>query len=730
MDLLQGLNPAQREAVTATEGFVRVIAGAGSGKTRALTHRFAFLVNELGILPGNILCVTFTNKSAAEMRQRIRRLTGDNDTGYINTFHGFCVSVLQEDSHAVQYPKSFLVLDNTDVDAMLQTIYEERGLTLRDMTFSAARDMIELRKLVQEPEYYRDLIHLSPDALREKYRQAVSAGDAIFYGYLWQEKKSFGLDYNDLIKFTLYLFQEYPDLRLKWQSRLEYIMIDEFQDIDALQYQLMEALCGYHQNLFLVGDPDQTIYTWRGANVKFLLEFDRRFPGTRTILMTDNYRSTPEILAVANSLIAKNRQRLPKELRPTLPSGPPVLCRFTHSQTEEGDWIAAELNRLHGEGVPYRNMAVLYRAHYVSRPVEEALLRAKIPYAIHSGIPFFQRAEIKDALSYLRLVACRDDLSFRRVANVPKRNLGKRRMAFLEERAEAEGRSLYQTLCLYLEDPLFQGTRAGALVSLVERFASGYGDRPVSELLADLLHASGYEAMLRTAGSQERLDNLAELKQAVYEYETTCGEECTPEHYLAHVALLTGSDAEERGDKVRLMTVHAAKGLEFPHVFLCGMNEGVFPSRKVRTLAAMEEERRLAFVALTRAEEGLYLSEADGRNFDGSPRYPSRFLLDIDQELLTFPLPPQEALIREARDYVRHQEAFLPEEAAAPFSPGQRVRHAMFGPGTVLEADLDRGAHVVQFDGMSTPRRISFRARLEREEESSPCDERGPAGPG
>ena len=247
-NLLQGLNPAQREAVTATEGFIRVVAGAGSGKTRALTHRFAYLVNELGILPGNILCVTFTNKSANEMRQRIHALTGDNDTGYINTFHGFCVSILQEDSHAVQYPKSFLVLDNSDIDAMLQIIYEERGLTLRDMTFSAARDMIEIQKLFQRPDYYRDLIALSLDALKEKYDRAASPADIIFYGYLYQEKKCFGLDYNDLIKFSLYIFQEHPDIKLKWQQRLEYIMIDEFQDIDQLQYELMEVLCGRYND--------------------------------------------------------------------------------------------------------------------------------------------------------------------------------------------------------------------------------------------------------------------------------------------------------------------------------------------------------------------------------------------------------------------------------------------------------------------------------------------------
>ena len=714
-DLLSGLNDAQRRAVATTEGYVRVIAGAGSGKTRALSRRFAYLVNELGILPGNILCVTFTNKSANEMRQRIHQLTGDNDTGYINTFHGFCDAVLREDSHAVQYPRSFLVLDNSDIDAMLRIIYEERGLTLRDMTFSAARDMIEIQKLFKRPDYYQDMITMSLDTLKEKYDRADMPTDIIFYGYLYQEKKCFGLDYNDLIKFSLYIFRQRPDIRLKWQQRLEYIMIDEFQDIDQLQYELMEVLCGYHKNLFIVGDPDQTIYTWRGADVKYLLDFDKKFPGTQTILMVENYRSTPEILAVANSLIDKNRNRIKKELKPILPAGTPVVCHFAQTQEAEARWMAGEMRRLHEAGTPFRDMTVLYRAHYVTRAVEEVLLEEKIPYTIYSGVQFFDRMEIKDALSYLRMIAYKDDLSFRRIANVPKRNLGKRRMEFLQEYAEQRGCLLYQALLDNLEDPIIKGTGAGKFISLIESFAAGYEGRPVSEVLSAILNESGYEKMLRTEGSQERLDNLAELKQSVYEYETTCGEEVTLEHYLARAALFTNADTAEQGDRVKLMTVHAAKGLEFPCVFLCGMNEGVFPSRKVRTRQAMEEERRLAFVAVTRAEKELYLSEADGRNFDGSPRYPSRFLLDIDEKLLTFTRPPEEGLIRRARDYIGHSQASLPEaDGQTVFPAGQRVRHALFGPGTVLDTDMDRGAHVVQFDEMETPRKISFRAKLER----------------
>ena len=714
-NLMQKLNTAQREAVSTTEGFVRVIAGAGSGKTRALSCRFAFLVNELGILPGNILCVTFTNKAANEMRQRIHNLTGDNDTGYVNTFHGFCVSVLQEDSFAVQYPKSFLVLDNADVDAMLQIIYEERGLTLRDMTFSMARDRIEILKLFKRPDYYRDMIALPLEALKEKYDNAVTVEDIIFYGYLYQEKKCFGLDYNDLIKFTLYIFKEREEIRLKWQQRLEYIMIDEFQDIDYLQYELMEVLCAWHKNLFVVGDPDQTIYTWRGADGSYLLDFDKKFPGTKTIMMMENYRSTPQILAAANSLIAKNTKRIPKELLPMLPDGGPVVCHFADRQDAEAKWISEEIKRLHEAGMPYSEITLLYRAHYVTRAIEQVFLQEKIPYTIYSGVQFYDRMEIKDALCYLRMIVYKDDLSFRRIVNAPKRNMGKRRMDFLQDYAEQHSCTLYQALQATLEDPVFKGTKAGQFVALVERFARGQAGRPVSEVLADILNESGYEKMLRTEGSQERLDNLAELKQSVYEYETTCGEECTLEHYLSHVALFTNTDSLDSKGKVKLMTVHAAKGLEFPCVFLCGMNEGIFPSRKVRTQEAMEEERRLAFVAATRAEKLLYLTRAESRNFDGSPQYPSRFILDIDRQLIRFTKEPREGLIKEARDYIELSRKYMPaSERDVVFPVGQRVRHAVFGTGTVTDVDRDRGAHVIQFDSMDTPRKISFRVKMER----------------
>ena len=713
MDILEGLNEKQIEAVTTTEGYVRVIAGAGSGKTRALASRFAYLVNDLGIMPGHILCVTFTNKSAREMAMRIHRLTGDNDTGYINTFHGFCVSVLQEDSFAVSYPKNFLVIDNSDIDEMLAIIYEEMGLTLRDMPFNKARDMIEMKKCVWEPEYYKDMIAMPLQVLYEKYHTATTVQDIIFYGYLYQEKKCFALDYNDLIKFTLYIFEENEEIRLKWQKRLEYIMIDEFQNIDPLQYKLMKALCGYHNNLFIVGDPDQTIYTWRGADVRYLLNFDREFPHVKTIIMDDNYRSTPEILDAANSLIDKNENRIRKDLISHKEKGEPVTCMPAANGGEEAKAVALEIKRLHDEGRKYGDMAILYRAHYVTRNLEEALLKADIPYVIYSGAQFFDRMEIKDALCYLRMIAFKDDMAFRRIVNKPKRNIGKRRMDFLTEKAEEEHMTLYETLKKHVEDPLFKKTKAGDFIELIEYFAKDSMGRQVSEVLSAILDESGYEEMLRTEGSQERLDNLAELKQSVFEYETTCGEETNIVHYLEHAALFSSMDTGEGQDKVKLMTVHTAKGLEFPYVFICGMNEGIFPSRKTRTVNAMEEERRLAFVAMTRAEKALYITEAGGANLDGSPRYPSRFILDIDRDKLEFDSPVDEQLMKETMVYVGRSTAFLQEDKdETTMEAGTRVRHPVFGPGTIVEVDGSAHAYLIKFDSMPTMRQISFHARL------------------
>ena len=709
-DVLKGLNPQQIQAVTTTEGYVRVIAGAGSGKTRALTHRFAYLVNEIGISPGNILCVTFTNKAASEMRKRIHEMTGDTDTGYICTFHSFCVSILQEDSHAVCFPKSFMVLDNGDIDAMLRMIYEERNLSMKDKTFANARDMFEMRKGVTEPRYYMHLIQDSIQQLYEKYMAAEKIDDILFYGYLYQQKKCFGLDYNDLIFMSLYIFRTFPDIQLKWQKRLQYIMIDEFQDIDPPQYELMEALCGYHNNLFIVGDPDQTIYTWRGARIGYLLNFDKRFDNVKTISLLTNYRSTPEILNCANSLIDKNSIRMKKDLIPVLPSGPKPVFFHAQSPKKEAEWVVEQIGNLARHNVAWRDITILFRAHYLTRSVEEELIRKKIPYRLCSGAHFFDRKEIKDALCYLRMIVQQDDLSFVRIVNVPKRNIGARRMKILKEYSQEHGISLYQSLKECLDMEVFTSTRAKEFVNLIEDFSMRMEEKSVSKTLSDILDASGYEKMLRTEGAQERLDDLAELKQSIYEWETTVGEETDMNAYLRHIALFTNAEMSDQEDRVRLMTIHAAKGLEFPYVFICGMSEGIFPSSKVRTMSGMEEERRLAFVAMTRCEKGLYLSDGDQRNASDS-LFISRFVLDVDPSLVDYISGIDEEVLQKNKDYIaKEADRLLPDEEDIGLQAGDRVRHRVFGEGTVEKIDTKEEAIYVRFDSLPTVRALALSA--------------------
>lgn len=707
------LNETQQKAMEQTEGYVRVIAGAGSGKTRTLSMRFAWLVEQLGIMPSSILCMTFTNKAAAEMRTRIRSLIGDDDTGTICTFHGLCNTILLEESHLINYPKSFMVLDASDIDDMLKIVYEEKGLGLRDMTFSKAREMLEMKKIAEYPGYTEDLIHLSSQQLYQKYEQAKSVEDQIFFGYLLQQKKNFALDYDDLIILTLKIFREHPDVAKKWQERFEYIMIDEFQDIDPQQYELMEVLARGHQNLFVVGDPDQTIYTWRGARVEFLTQFDSNFPGTNTIFLNENYRSTPQILDAANSLIAKNQNRIKKELVPILGDGAQVHAGHFEDANKEAGQIAANILHLKKKGYSYKDMAILYRAHYISRPIEDALIEAEIPYSIYSGVPFFSRMEIKDAISWCRMLVYQDDIDFLRTINRPRRNIGKGRIAFLQEYAREKGISLYKALKENLETDKFKTTQAAEYVSLIDDYP--WQEKSITRILDEILDFSGYEKMLRLEGGQERLDNLAELKQAAAEYEMSWGEDTNLEGWLNHAALFSNADAQTDTDKVRLMTIHTAKGLEFDCVFLPGLNEGMFPSRQTRNLAGMEEERRLAFVALTRARKELYLSEAQGQLHTGSSRYPSRFVFDIGLDHATWNPSIPKDLQDAAKRMIGLRKNLLPQsEGQEALEAGDLVEHPVFGQGIILEINPDKQAITVQFDKLNTQRTLSTRVRLKK----------------
>lgn len=711
-EALEGLNEEQKKAVTTTEGYVRVVAGAGSGKTKALTHRYVYLVNDVGIATTNILCVTFTNKAANEMRKRIRNMIGDQDTGMVCTFHGFCVLLLREDIHTMNYPDNFLVMDEEDTKAMLRNVYEQAHLDSREITYSMAQEMIALRK--SRMEHIEYVLRMNTGELKTKFLTAVNKEDALFFGYLYEQKKAFALDYEDLITFAFYILENFRDKRGKWQKRLQYVMVDEFQDVSATQYEMAELLSAYHGNLFIVGDPDQTIYTWRGANIEYIMNFKVAHPDCTDIIMDQNYRSSENILNASNSLISKNKNRVEKNLRPTKGAEVPALYNHAKTTDKEAQWILSQIDKIVEAGHNYNDCTILYRAHHVSRSIEEALLKAQIPYVIYSGVSFYNRREVKDAICYLRMLIFEDDMSFKRIINVPRRNFGKKRMEFLEMYAEAHGMKLYEALQDNLDNPLIASSKAKEFVELIDGYKQSFKMFKLTDLLQGIMNDSGYEAMLRTSGDDSRLENLAELKQAVFNYENDAGEETSLADYLQRISLLTNLDKEEKKDAVKLMTIHTAKGLEFPYVFVCGMNEGIFPSKHADSEEAMEEERRLAYVAYTRAENALFLSDAEGVNLDGSYRYPSRFIFNTDKTYLEYTVELEQRFVESAQSFIKKNEEQISGAMPERFEAGTKVKHNLFGVGEILEVNESDGYYVVQFEGVRTARNISFKIEMER----------------
>ena len=700
--MMEELNSRQREAVETTEGYVRVVAGAGSGKTKTLTQRYLYLVEALGISTASILCVTFTNKAAAEMKKRIRRILPDRDLGRITTFHGFCVQLLKEDCHVVQYPSTFIILDEEDKAAILKTVFEDLQVNSKELTVKDAIDHIGWRKGGRG--YVETLIQMDPERLRELEQTASTLKDKVMYRYFYEQRKCFGLDFDDIVYFSLYILRHSKEVREKWQKQLEYIMVDEFQDIDKDLYELAEILSGHHKNLFVVGDPDQTIYTWRGADVNFILEFAAKHPGTQTIMLNTNYRSTQDILAASNRLIRHNQTRMEKELTAVRPKLRKPLYFHAKNQQNEAVWIANQVKKLAFSGLETSKIAVLYRSHHVSRAIEEAFIREKIPYVLYSGVEFYKRKEIKDVLCYLRMVASGDDMAFLRTVNEPRRGVGRTRIAHLKDYAALRNMSLYEALLENLETDLFRRCKAVEYARMIEKYRAIYQSMDLTDLLSGILADSGYEAMLRLSGEEDRLDNLAELKQAIYDYEARAGELVTLEGYLAHAALFTNMDTVEKAAAVKLMTVHAAKGLEFPAVFLCGLSEGIFPTKRANTREKLEEERRLCYVAFTRAEDRLFLSDSAGFGYDGVSRCPSRFLFNAGADEIEYVEPLDPATMEEARRQIAKTEATEPVPSA-PFAPGCRVQHRIFGAGTVLLAG--EGGVIVQFDRIVTPRTIA-----------------------
>ncbi|MBQ8402062.1 MAG: UvrD-helicase domain-containing protein, partial [Clostridia bacterium] len=701
-DLFTSLNPAQLSAVTATEGYVRIIAGAGSGKTRTLTHRYAYLVKAAGIHPSNVLCVTFTNKAAGEMKRRVRGLIGDGyDNSLITTYHGFCVRVLREDIFRLFYPQSFVILDEGDQKRLLSEIYGEMDLKMDRATFEKILDLVH--RLKSDEGYVDRLVNGETEGIHVPPIDPTHPPEPleveIIRRYLAKQKKIFGLDFDDLVAFAFTIFRKFPEVREKWAERLYYIQVDEFQDSSARELRLLTMLSETHRNLFVVGDPDQNIYEWRGADMSILVDFDKTFPGTRTIMLNQNYRSTGHILNCANTLIAKNKNRIPKDLFTAGGGGMDVIHLHAMSEAEEGRYITEEIRRLHGEGLQYKQIAILYRAGFLSRFAEQALMNAGIPYELYGSVRFYERMEIRDALAYLKLLRSDDDEALERVINTPKRSFGKAKMAALRSFAFDDRCSLLEALRRYQTSPVFARSGAAAFVSLIDGLRKDALTRPASEVIGDVLTGSGYEDYIRQNGSMERLDNLAEFKRTAWQKEQEYGEAYTLDLFLQQVTLESDREDEEEADRVKLMTIHASKGLEFPVCFVTGMTEGIFPSGRTleeRKEAGLEEERRLCFVALTRAMQRLYLTESEGTSDDSTHRAkrPSRFLYDIgEQNYVRIGVIPKEL--------AESSEETVSSGASGTLSIGSVVNHPVFGRGTVVETDTGKRVYYILFESGS-----------------------------
>lgn len=699
--LTENLNDQQLESVTSTEGYVRVIAGAGSGKTKALTTRYAYIVQALGISASNILCVTFTNKAAREMRNRVKNLIGfQHDLSYITTYHGFCVRVLREDINKIGYPKNYVIMDVEDQKTILRDIYNEFGITSNLITFKQVLRHISKRKSSQE---YLDYV-IKPEKKDQKNNL-----DKIFYRYLEKQQRNFALDFDDLINFTLYIFLTHNQVLTKWQKRLHYIQVDEMQDSSEKQFSLVSMLSEQHKNLFVVGDPDQTIYEWRGAKPEFLVDFNNHFPDTKTIIMNQNYRSTPNILSLGNHIIKNNTIRVDKDMFTQNPEGVEVVHFHAKNETEEGRWIADEITNLVSEDkCKYSDFAILYRANHISRSIEQSLVKKNIPYTIFGGIRFFERKEIKDVLSFLRLIEFEDDISFLRVVNTPSRGLGNKFIEQVSKIAEREKTSLYTALQNNIDSQGLNRKGARNFIDLIEDFKKLKTKKKISDLIKVILDKSGLTELFRTDGDTDRLDNIKELQNSVIILETD-DEQISLDEFLQEITLYTDVDLEEdSGDKVKLMTIHTSKGLEFPFVFLSGFSDGILPSAmsiKERRAKAIEEERRLTYVAITRAERGLYLTESEGYNFStGQNKQPSRFLYEINEKFLV-----HKGEFREEEDsHLRVPSTLTGISMDQEFKVGDIVEHKIWEEGEVLEVNQDKGEYLIYFSLIESNKPINF----------------------
>lgn len=735
MSIYDTLNREQREAVLHTEGPLLILAGAGSGKTRVLTHRIAYLIDEMGVNPWNILAITFTNKAAGEMRERVDKIVGfGSESIWVSTFHSTCVRILRRYIDRLGYDTNFTIYDTDDQKTLMKDvckllqmdtkIYRERSLMSE---ISAAKN-----EFISPKEY-------ELNATGDYHRQKIAT---VYWEYEKQMRANNALDFDDLLVKTVQLLETQPDVLSYYQERFRYIMVDEYQDTNTVQFKLISTLARKYRNLCVVGDDDQSIYKFRGANIRNILDFEKVFEDAYVIKLEQNYRSTETILNAANAVIANNMGRKQKRLWTENGEGDRIAFRQFEDAYEEAEFVAGDIQRHVREGSrTYRDHAVLYRTNAQSRLFEEACIAKNIPYKVVGGVNFYARREIKDLLAYLKTIDNgKDDLAVRRIINVPKRGIGLTTINRVQENAMERGVGFYEALRTADMIPGIgrSATKLESFMALMEHFKEQAKTMSISDLMQLVIDMTGYEEELQSEGQEEfekRKENIDEFRSKIASYEESCEEEATLSGFLEEVALVADIDSlEEDSDYMVLMTLHSAKGLEFPEVYLTGMEDGVFPSYMTITAddpAEVEEERRLCYVGITRAQENLTMTCARRRMLRGETQYNkmSRFLREVPVELLStgnrfseddFQMPRQEAYFQakqtfRTKAYQRPIQSFgVKAGEKLPYDVGDRVRSMKYGEGLVIGiAEGGRDYEVtVEFDRAGVKKMFATFAKL------------------
>lgn len=738
-DTMQGLNKEQLDAVQTINGPMLILAGAGSGKTKVLTCRIAHLLQQ-GVRPYRILAITFTNKAAAEMRERVDRMAGAAARDvWLFTFHAFCARLLHYELENLNgYANNFAIYDTSDSKNLIKQVLKEMNLDEKRFPLPAIISHISNAKNAL----------LLPDAYAREasgyYEQQVAK---IYDAYQKKLQANNAVDFDDLLLLALRLLQENPAVREKYQRKFDYLMVDEYQDTNHAQYLLTKLLAAGHRNICVVGDADQSIYGWRGADIQNILDFEKDYPDAKLVKLEQNYRSTQVILDAANAVIDNNSGRKPKNLWTANGNGSEIVYYQANDERDEARYVIENMQKLQlNEGAKLGDMAVLYRTNAQSRVFEEMLIKSGIAYTMVGGTKFYERKEIKDALAYLRLLYNpHDSLSLLRIINVPRRGIGDATLARLQEYANASGQTLFEVVTNAADVPGLASRFANKLdelSGLLFELMGEAADVPVKQLLDDVLLKTGYLEELQSSKDpqdESRVENLKEMLSVTEEFAVKCernGEEPTLENFLADVALVADIDDAELGEEaVTLMTLHSAKGLEFPDVFLVGMEEGIFPhSRTLMNENEIEEERRLCYVGITRAEKHLFLSNARTRTIYGRTQYytPSRFLQEVPRNLVHVikrPVVQRPAMTSQvhkptakenANWFEQHKASFFPRESSAAagcsFHVGDKVMHKKWGAGTIVTAKAaDDGQEVtVAFAGGGIRSLLTKYAKLEK----------------